>query len=422
MKKMENNQRELISVIVIICNVEEYLDECLESIKDQSYQNLEVILVDDGSIDQSGSICDKYAKTDKRFKVIHKSNGGLVSARQAGIMEATGRYVAFVDGDDWLDKDMYEILYLLARHYEADAVLSGIVRELPAGARNDRNILASGYYEKTKLISEVYPEMMYSMEKRCCLLDPSLCNKLFVTEAIRTSVLKVDPEIFYLGEDAAATYPCLLTIDSFYVTDICMYHHRIVAEDKSKDKNYKHDKIFERLLLFYNNMQKNLQGSEYANMMLMQLNGYFFHLLNKVVLDTVNLDMFLFFQQLFVSKKVRASSEGNYEYILPDNEIQGYKKIVLYGAGRVGQDYYAQLQRKSNLDVVLWADKKYETLSRSGLPVENIESIKGKKIDIIILAAQKRELAENMKQNLIDKGVDEEYIKWVEPVRGIGCR
>ena len=110
---IKDNQPHLISVIVPVYNVEKYLRQCLDSIINQTYRNLEIILVDDGSTDSSGIICDEYAQIDARIKVIHKENGGLSSARNAGLDVCTsgGDFIAFVDSDDWLEPDMYERLY-----------------------------------------------------------------------------------------------------------------------------------------------------------------------------------------------------------------------------------------------------------------------------------------------------------------------
>jgi len=106
--KIMNSQNNKISVIVSIYNVEKYVEKSIQSIRNQTYENLEIILVNDGATDQSGNICDKYAKEDSRIQVLHKENGGLSSARNAGIAIATGEYIAFVDGDDWIDTNMYE--------------------------------------------------------------------------------------------------------------------------------------------------------------------------------------------------------------------------------------------------------------------------------------------------------------------------
>ena len=108
----------LISVIVPVYKVEPYLNKCIESIVNQTYKNLEIILVDDGSPDNCPAICDSWAEKDSRIKVIHKENGGLSDARNAGMVHATGEYIAFVDSDDYIDPEMYQSLYgvMVGRH------------------------------------------------------------------------------------------------------------------------------------------------------------------------------------------------------------------------------------------------------------------------------------------------------------------
>ena len=103
--------KELISIVIPVYNVENYLEKCLNSVINQTYKNLEIIVVNDGSTDKSGDICDKYSEIDKRIKVIHKKNGGLSDARNAGINVAKGKYIGFVDSDDYIDKEMYNIMY-----------------------------------------------------------------------------------------------------------------------------------------------------------------------------------------------------------------------------------------------------------------------------------------------------------------------
>ena len=108
-----------ISVIVPVYNVENHLEKCVRSIQAQTYDNLEIILVDDGSPDQCGLMCDAFAAEDNRIRVIHKENGGLSSARNAGIDASTGEYLAFVDSDDWIDPPMYAMLYKLCLDHQA---------------------------------------------------------------------------------------------------------------------------------------------------------------------------------------------------------------------------------------------------------------------------------------------------------------
>ncbi len=115
----------LISIIVPVYKVEEYINKCVDSIINQTYKNLEIILVDDGSPDNCPKICDEYAKKDSRIKVIHKPNGGLSDARNRGIKEATGEYIGFIDSDDYIDEGMYEYLYELIKKYDADISICG---------------------------------------------------------------------------------------------------------------------------------------------------------------------------------------------------------------------------------------------------------------------------------------------------------
>lgn len=109
----------LISVIVAVYNIKEYLPRCVESLLSQTYKNLEIILVDDGSTDTSGNLCDDYAERDGRIRVIHKPNGGLSDARNAGMEAAKGAYIGFVDGDDWIEPDMYRAMYAACEREQA---------------------------------------------------------------------------------------------------------------------------------------------------------------------------------------------------------------------------------------------------------------------------------------------------------------
>ena len=123
---MEQKQPAL-SVIVPVYNVEKYLDRCIRSIAGQTYTNLEIILVDDGSTDHCGEICDEWSRKDTRIQVFYKKNGGLVSARKAGLKTASGQYIAYVDSDDWIEENMYERMMELMLCNHSDIVTSGLI-------------------------------------------------------------------------------------------------------------------------------------------------------------------------------------------------------------------------------------------------------------------------------------------------------
>jgi len=120
MNSKMDNTKPLISVIIPVYNTKNYLEKCLDSVLNQTYENLEVIIVDDGSTDGSEAMCDEYAQRDSRVKVIHKENGGQCTARNVGLDMATGDYFAFVDSDDWIDERMYETLMTNALKYGCD--------------------------------------------------------------------------------------------------------------------------------------------------------------------------------------------------------------------------------------------------------------------------------------------------------------
>ena len=147
MKTGMHEEKPLISVIVPVYNVGEYLQKCILSICSQSNENLQIILVDDGSTDESFAVCRKFAETDSRIILIRKENGGLVSARKEGMKVASGMYISFVDGDDWIDLDMYErLIKQAAEHSYPDIVAFGHVEEHESFSVKAGNRFAGGLW------------------------------------------------------------------------------------------------------------------------------------------------------------------------------------------------------------------------------------------------------------------------------------
>lgn len=170
---------DVISIIVPVYNVEEYLGRCIRSIVNQTYGNLEILLVDDGSKDNSGSLCDEWEKKDPRIKVIHKSNGGLADARNAGLKIATGNYIGFIDSDDWVDIDMYQILHREAKKFDLDIIESDIHWLCPGDESGD-----SGYREgetRTEIYS-IPRAMELLVEEK--ILRQTVWNKLYRKEVL----------------------------------------------------------------------------------------------------------------------------------------------------------------------------------------------------------------------------------------------
>ena len=227
----------LLSVIVPIYNVEEYLPECIESIINQSYKNLEIILVDDGSKGKEPEICDNFAHIDSRIHVIHQKNSGLVSARKAGIFAAHGEYITFVDGDDYISTDYYE--KMIAHIQKTDSVPDIICSSIMQVPQNSVSYpvlqnISSGIYTGDDLI-HFYQNMNCFEEKfYTWAISPSVSTKLFRTEIIKLLAPSV-PEIICLGEDAAFTYPSLLNSNTIIVdNNITGYNYRIIPTSMSR--------------------------------------------------------------------------------------------------------------------------------------------------------------------------------------------
>lgn len=192
----------LVSIIIPVYNIEAYLDRCLESVVNQTYKNLEIILIDDGSTDNSGAICDKYKENDVRIKVIHKENEGVSKARNVGIDIANGEFIGFVDSDDWLKEDTIEKLLFYIKKYSADIAQCNITYI------NDKGEERS-YKEKAKEL------LVYNKEESLIgLLDEDIitavCNKLYRKSAIKNIRFEIGKR---MGEDGYFNFQIFKNIE-----------------------------------------------------------------------------------------------------------------------------------------------------------------------------------------------------------------
>lgn len=202
----------LISVIVPIYNTEQYLEKSLKSIQEQSYRNIEVILVDDGSKDRSGSICDRYTQEDERFHVIHQSNSGVSSARNAALSKAQGKYILFADSDDWLDHLMLEKMAEKADGTGTDLIICDAYN-VYGETENDREIRY--HWGTTKHEKNIYYTLLYK--------SGVLWNKLIGIHCIRG--VRFNTELRY-GEDQFFLYSILDNISRFFIVNEPLYYYR----------------------------------------------------------------------------------------------------------------------------------------------------------------------------------------------------
>lgn len=269
----------LLSIIVPVYNVELFLEQCIDSILSQSFTDYELILVDDGSTDRSGQICDRYAAQDSRISVIHKENNGVVSARKAGLSIAAGKYVGYVDGDDWIDRDMYRYMIDNAVRYNCDLVMCDVEHEqYPKKARDITGAaLETGYYSRSELEEKIFPIMLYSGTFYYFGIYPVIWNKIFRRDMLIKHQFAIYDNIKN-GEDAACVYPYFLEIESMYfMKQQYLYHYR--HSDMQMTVTYDKDSFtrFKSLYKFFN--QSNLAKSEYSN----QLNYYYAYLAKTLI-------------------------------------------------------------------------------------------------------------------------------------------
>lgn len=214
-----------VSIVVPVYNAEPYLQQCVDSLLNQTLKEIEIILVDDGSKDTSGTICDSYSRSDRRVRVIHQKNQGQTKARIAGIVQARGAYVHFVDADDWLDVHMEEKMINEAKRNNADIVTCDTIfhkgkKEIPA-----RQIFIPGVYGKKQLISTIYPKMIYSGKFFYFGIYAAMWNKLFRRELILKNIENIDPAV-KIGEDGLATFASFLDAQKVVVIKDTLYHYR----------------------------------------------------------------------------------------------------------------------------------------------------------------------------------------------------
>lgn len=380
--------KNLITIIVPIYNISSYLEKCITSIINQTYKNIQIILVDDGSTDECGDICDRYAFSDNRIKVIHKSNGGLVSARKAGLKEATGEYIGYVDGDDWIEPDLCENMLKEMLDSGADLVDADYYMDMGSEVVSMHSNIFYGRYD----VEEIIPIMLCDENFNECCLKAYLWSKMFKRELLEKVQYAVDERITF-GEDVAVTYPYVLQCKKISILNYSGYHY--VQHLSSMVYTKKVDEQIRNTLLIkglYNNFIKDVN----AGILLQELNQY-----SKLLFTLRNI---FYFDQY-----------SNGRYLLPFGGIEENAKVIIYGAGRVGQSIYRYLSDTQKNQVVDWLDRDFEKYQQLGFEVHLPESIHELELTNIkiIIAINSRKVANSVRKWLIENQVREESIMWL---------
>ena len=360
---------DLVSVIVPVYNTEKYLKRCLESIQEQSYTNLEVICIDDGSTDNSRDILKKYATEDSRFIIIHKLNGGLVSARKEGVKKAQGKYICHIDSDDWIEKDMIYELMRYAEYTDADIITSGLIRDYGNGRSVlEKDCINAGIYDEDQIEKQIKPIMLYTGRFFETGMNLHLTNKIFRADISKRLYLEIDERI-RVGDDAAIIAPFIVKSHKIVITHDYYYHY-VLRSDSCMGTRKGND--IESLRILYKYLCKKL-----GNYLLPQISVLLIYHLLLMTPDKV----FNYYKKKSMP--------------IPFIDINTRNKYVVYGAGKFGVSLYDYL--KDKVVISGWLD-------------ENVENELVKRVDLfdfkdkdrydkVIIAA----LNYATKQNMIDK-------------------
>ncbi len=379
----------LVSVIVPIYNISEYLEECVLSLLKQTYVNMEIILVDDGSSDNSGEICDKYAKLDSRVIVIHKKNEGLVATRKKGLEISKGEYIVNVDGDDWVDEKYIEKL----------------VEKMEDGVE----IVQCGVWFNTESINDEHRlscpnDLNVSEEKKNELLERWLSgnaiiesyiwNKIYTRKVFEQSYMMV-PNDMCIGEDIIFFINMIEHVKRIRAINEPLYYYRVRNNSLSHDNDiYKlmqHDIMTNYIVSCIKKMSYTINDSVIRNWYI-----------NRKVELVRRLDPNI--NNIFNAYKIKGLSK-----------IRG-KRIIIYGAGRVGAAIYNQLVKEESIKVVSWVDRNYKQCEKDYYNVKSLSTIGDMEFDLIVIAINNKSIAQEIRDDLIHKYyVDSGKIYWEKP-------
>ena len=379
----------IVSIIIPIYNVKPYLNKCIESVINQTIRQIEIILVDDGSTDGSSGICDSYADKDERITVIHQNNNGLVAARKQGINAAKGKYIGFVDGDDYVASNMFEKLAKYIDETGVDFVHSGYIKDGKCVGVSARRVVTISGYERKRFIKE----MAIWKPRLLCGITPSIWSKLFRKDVLKDAYLKIPNEAFF-GEDILCLIELMMIANSMAFLDEAYYYYNVRAGSLSNDVEIKSS--IRKILTLSDNIETLLRNEGWIDVLWEEEETFAI----SGVLDVI--------QKRIGRTNVQRFYFGEIGKIRNNN-------IVIYGAGSVGVDYYTQISRYNDCTVVAWVDKNYSRFNYDFCGVVSPEILSSIEFDTIVIAQAHESIAGEIRESLIQFGIENEKIVWDVP-------
>ena len=371
----------MLSVIVTVYNCEKYIEKCLNSIINQLINDFEIVVIDDGSTDNSYDLIEKLAKEDSRITVIRKKNGGILSARLEGVRFAGGDIIGFVDGDDYIDETMFCDLSNIMSDSTIDMISSGIIKEFDNGTKMEIwDRFTPGIY--SDLEKDIYPTMLWDYSADEFGLYCNLVNKLFRKEKLLEILEEIPKDITY-GEDAAVFYSYMMKCKKICITHGLYYHYCIRNGSMCNSKD---ERLHFNDYILYKWLYSAFERSEKKDDLLQQLKQYILMIERHRITTLYD---------------IHPSLLNNWEFYISDEQLD--EPFIIYGAGGCGQAFfrYIKIHGKQN-NIVAWVDRDYKAeLIRCNYPLFSIEDGLSREYGRIIIAIKNVELQEIIKSTLV---------------------
>ena len=381
------NSKLLFSIVVPVYNIEKYIAKSVESIINQTYSNLEIILIDDGSTDSSGDICDTFGQMDNRIKVIHKKNGGLVSARKRGVYAASGTYITFVDGDDWIEKDHVEKIIRCIERTNADLIgMDGFIREYNNSSRIEGRQLSLTINNKDGIINAIVPFMINT---NVCFereLKLGCWSSAFKLDILQRVYCDADDRV-RTGEDMMCVWLFLMEAKSVACYPAFTYHY--VQRDDSIGMTFD-EKEKERLECLYRLGFEKIKKGNYG--------------------DNVWKAFLFMFVLVVMLADYRCLAFDNADPAFPFQDIKRGKRLAIYGAGKLGRHLAQAIDQDKTVQLQYIADKRNGTRIMGHTVITPEELAEKEDYDKILIAVLDASVAEEIESELIKKGVPHQKI------------
>ena len=381
---MENSR---ISIVVPVYNIERYIERCIESLINQTYRNIEIILVDDGSSDASGGICDRYAGRDSRIRVIHKENGGLVSARTAGAMQASGDYVCSVDGDDWIEPDRMRNFAEGGARTGADMVyMEGYYKEYEGRSSFIQSDIPEGLYEGAEVMEKLFPLLIRT---DCCFRRPlrgTLWCWGFKRELFQRMRAKMDDRIS-MGEDHAHLILCMPKAKTVFLMKEAGYHY-VMREDSITHTLNRAS--LEGLKIWFRIAKEQMAAHGCSREL-------YLHMVFLEIWYIMNCDYSILL-------------ERPREFLYPYPQVKKGSRVAVYGAGTVGVQIIRMLAQSEEYELACWADSYSGGRMLEGHMVQGMQGLLEAEFDYVAIAVLDRDIVDEIRKSLLECGIPEEKI------------